>query len=148
MRKIYCTLALLLVLPILALPAVAQTPDELMDRFVTAWNADDAAAIEAMLADDVIYFDAHEMEEGRNPVATSWRGARDASDEMRITTLRSGGVDDLAYHVGRWELIAEGRTEWEGVYTFIFQQGADETWRIVSAHVEDTGEAEAPAASP
>jgi len=126
-----------LAFPMLAASADAQTPEGLMEGFAIAWTAKDHAAIEAMLADDALYFSADQLLEGRDAVAASWRASMDATAEMIITPLRSGSEGDTAYHVGRWQLTREGVVIMEGVHTFIFRREHDGAWRIASAHVED-----------
>jgi ketosteroid isomerase-like protein len=135
------TLCALTVLTIAAptLPSAlqAQTPEELMERFAAAWTEKDHAGIEAMLAEDAIYFSAREMHEGRMAVATSWRASMDATEEVIITPLRAGAEGSTAYHVGRWQLTGNGRVVLEGVHSFLFQRDGDGIWKIASAHVED-----------
>jgi ketosteroid isomerase-like protein len=123
----------------------AQTPEELMDRFATAWTEKDHDAVHAMLADDAIYFDASEMHEGRSAVATSWRASMDATEEMIITPLRTGTEGSTAYHVGRWQLTGDGRVVLEGVHSFLFRRDEDGAWKIASAHVEESEPTEAAA---
>ena len=119
-------------------PVTAQSADALMDRFAAAWSTDDRDAIAGMLAEDAIYFDANDPPvEGRAAVAASWGQAMANTDVMTITRLRSGVEDGTVYHTGRWQLTANGRVVETGVHTFIFRRGADGTWRISSAHVED-----------
>jgi len=117
--------------------ASAPVADQLMNRFAAAWTADEGAAIFAMLADDVIYFDAQDMIQGAQAVAASWAKSMQATDAMILSPIHSGAEGNTAYHVGQWQLTANGATAMTGVYTFIFRRGDDGVWRIRSAHVED-----------
>jgi ketosteroid isomerase-like protein len=140
---LYALIAVAVAAQTLPVALQAQTPEELMERFATAWTEKDHAAIEAMLAEDAIYFDASEMHEGRTAVAVSWRASMDATEEMIITPLRTGTEGSTAYHVGRWQLTGDGRVVMEGVHSFVFRREENGTWKIASAHVEDSAPASA-----
>lgn len=116
----------------------AQTADDLMDQFLEAWNDEDPDAISDILAEDVIYWDANTVIEGKEEVAASWASSMEAADRMTLTTIRTEKGEDLAYHAGRWEQFDDdGQSTAQGTHTFVFTQADEGEWRITSAHVEE-----------
>ncbi len=117
----------------------AQSVEELVDRFLDAWNSEDVEAVEAMLTDDAVYWNAGQELEGPEEILGSWAAAMEATDRMTFTPLRSRTGEDLAFQGGHWAQWVGDTVVEEGAYTFVFSRSDDGSWNLASAHVERGG---------
>ena len=122
--------------------AHAQTADDLMERFLNAWNEPNHEAVETMFAEDIIVFNAGQsVAEGREEVAAAIGSDMDNTEEdgieMVLEMLRSDTDGNLAFHAGQWKhLDANGEVVANGAYTFAFQHMEGDQWQIISAQID------------
>lgn len=129
---------LLLALTAFARPAAAQAAsdssplaDERMMDFAVAWSTDDEAAVQGLMADDVVLL-------GREPLVGAeavmgWaRQQMVGSGTLVLWPLHSEQHGGTAFQVGRWKLGASS-----GVHTFPWEREEDGVWRLASIYILD-----------
>jgi len=131
-----------LVLAVALTSADAQKPhaartvsaDQLMSRFVSAWNRDDMPALEAMFSDSIALVGRQSMV---GKAVTEWVRQENANTKnLRVTPLFSRTTGDMAYQVGRYRLSsAQGDTLQTGVHTFTYRRAPDGGWKLESMYI-------------
>lgn len=106
--------------------------DELMGRFATAWNTDDADALRSLLADDVVLLGSNQA--GAAAVIDGWARQQMAAqdDPLVIAPLHSAIHGNMAHQMGLWRIGAV-----EGIHTFIWNRGGDGAWRIAKIFIQN-----------
>lgn len=131
-----------LLLALLASGSIAQAQarlteaDALMVDFATAWSADDADALRALLAADVVLLGAEPVV-GADAVMAWAEGQMAASPALVLAPLYSAAQQGRVYQVGRWTL-----GEATGVHTFLWEADGEGQWRLASLYILDDAEEE------
>lgn len=124
----------LLTVPVLAQQSVEMVPlvDGLMGEFALAWSTDDVGALRNLMADDVALLGSDL--EGVDVVIDEWAQQQMAQqdDPLVIVPLHSEVHGSMAHQMGLWQI-----GESEGIHTFIWEQGDDDTWRITQILIQD-----------
>ncbi len=133
-----------------AWPAVALPEDDVLairragDAYVSAWLANDPAAVLATLADDAVLLPAHGRPAvvGKPAITAFWwpPGPPATVDAFISTADEIGGEGDLGWARGAFELrfTYGGRsTTQHGTYLMLFRRRADGAWRITHRMWDD-----------
>lgn len=137
LRALALLTALALAVPAAAQPALAPEIDARMAAFAAAWSADDADALRALLADDVVL---HDRDERSGPDAVmAWAEAQmAATGALTIEPVRSEVTGGQGLQMGRWTLDA-----FRGAHAFVWRRGADGAWRLAELFIVNDEPAEA-----
>ena len=137
-RPVACALLLAIALT----PANAQKPqaarsvsaDQLMNSFVAAWNRHDTPALEAMFSDSIALVGRQSL---LGKAAVDWARQENAhTKNLRVTSLYSRTIGDMAYQVGRYRLrSAQGDTLQTGAHTFTYRRAPDGGWKLESMYL-------------
>ncbi len=122
----------------LATAAVAGEPrthiDEILVKFVSAFNAGDAATVASFYSEDAALFPpGGERIDGRSAIQTFWQGAADSGmkfDELRTIEVDSGG--NIAGEIGVFVLSIpgdSGPTKVPGQYIVVWKR-TGHTWQL------------------
>ena len=106
-----------------------------IQTFGDAFGRGDAAAIAAWYtADATLLPPDSPMLKGRDAIRDFWQGVMNSGvGEARLETLEVESRGDLAYEVGRFEMVVQprggGRAEVTGKYVVVWKQEGD-GWRM------------------
>lgn len=122
--------------------AAVASPAGLMDQFVTAWNADDQAALAEIIAEDAILLGGGESIQEGEAIVTEWAAGQMASTQnLAVEALAQSAGGDYAFSSGRWslEVTPEGEPNFTntGSHTFIWEHQSDLNWRLKVLHIEN-----------
>ena len=106
------------------------------ERFETAYNTGDAAAMAALYTPDgaVLPPDAARID-GREGIQAMWQSFMDAGvEDFELETVELNTHDDAASEVGRFTISVPdgegGRATASGKYIVLWREGDDGVWRI------------------
>lgn len=135
MKRLLTILVLGILLPTAAVAGEVRTHiDEIMVRFVAAFNAGDGATVAGFYSEDAALFPpGGQRIDGRSAIQAFWQGAIDSG--MKIDELHAVEVDsrsDIAGEIGVFILSAPGegdRTKIPGKYIVMWKR-AGGTWQL------------------
>jgi uncharacterized protein (TIGR02246 family) len=135
MKKMLTILALGILLPTTLVAGEPRTHiDEVMVKFVAAFNAGDGATVASLYSEDATLFPpGGERIDGRSAIQTFWQGAIDSG--MKIDDLHAVEVDsrsDIAGEVGVFILSVPGDSgpvKVPGKYIVIWKRSGH-TWQL------------------
>lgn len=136
-------IALLASTLLLAVPATAQTDVATLTAFADAFDAaqiaKDGAALQRMVANDLVFIDGTGKRSGKADFIAGWTGAKDRYDPI---TLRDRIVMPLGDGAGlaSAETILSGQSEGKSFrvrirFTDIFRRNAEGNWQAAYIHV-------------
>lgn len=139
----------LLATGILSFSSCSKAPEavniqSLNQEFISAWNNKDAEKITGLLADDVQFIQGNSHLKGKDEVARKWvRETLPSLNDLK-TSVASSAVDEhTAYEAGTFsvDVLPATPTEphgfGEGNYILLWKKGADNTWKLSYAQLED-----------
>ena len=135
MKKLLTILALAILLPTILMAGETRTHiDDVLVKFVAAFNAGDGATVASLYSEDAALFPPKgERIDGRSAIQTFWQGAIDSG--MKIDDLHAIEVDsrgDIAGEVGVFILSVpgdSGATKIPGKYIVIWKRSGH-TWQL------------------
>ncbi len=135
MKKLLITLALGILLPTVLAAGEPRTHiDDVLVKFVVAFNAGDSATLASLYSEDAALFPPDgERIDGRSAIQTFWQGAIDSGmkfDDVHAVEVDSRG--DIAGEVGVFILSVpgdSGMTKVPGKYIVIWKR-TGHTWQL------------------
>ena len=113
-------------------------------EFIGAWNSKDSGKINNLLADDVSFVQGSAHWKGKGEVSQKWVGATLGTIQNLKTSVVSSSTDaNTAYEAGTFSVdvlpVAPGQPGGfgEGNYIFLWKKGADKSWKLTYAQLED-----------
>ncbi|WP_421826065.1 YybH family protein [Larkinella sp.] len=117
---------------------------ELNKQFITAWNTKETDKIVGFLADDVQFVQGNSHWQGKSEVATKWvRATLPTLDDLKTFAVSSSTDQQTAYEAGTFSVDVlpanpdEPHGTGEGNYMLLWKKGADNTWKLSYAQLED-----------
>ena len=116
----------------------------LNQSFVGAWNSRDSGKITAALADDISFVQGTAHWKGKDEVSQKWvRETLPTIGNLKTSVLSSSTDANTAYEAGTFsvDVLPAGPNQphgfGEGNYIFLWKKGADKTWKLSYAQLED-----------
>lgn len=120
------------------------TIQELNKQFISAWNTKEADKIIGFLADDVQFVQGSSHWQGKSEVSNKWvRATLPTLDDLKIYAMSSGSDNQTAYEAGTFavEVLPANSDEPKGIgegnFMLLWKKGADNTWKLSYAQLED-----------
>lgn len=117
---------------------------ELNKQFITAWNTKEADKIIGFLADDVQFVQGNSHWQGKSEVSSKWvRATLPTLDDLKTYAVSSGTDQQTAYEAGTFSVDVlpdspgEPHGKGEGNFMLLWKKGADNTWKLSYAQLED-----------
>lgn len=117
---------------------------DLNQQFIGAWNNKDAAKINSLLADDAHFLQGDTHFKGKSEIAEKWVNETLPTLTDLKTNVVSSGVDTrTAYEAGTFSVDVlplnpkDPHAYGEGNYILLWKKGADDTWKLSYAQLED-----------
>lgn len=120
---------------------VQETPDseEILEDWNQAWNSNDPARVQAMVADDaVLVLNGNEFPQ--DSLGAWIQAATAAMRDLELQSLKEGSTGNLAYDTGIFShTYANDTTQYAGSYTFIWEQSNEEEndWKVKVMNIAD-----------
>lgn len=116
----------------------------LNQQFISAWNSKDEGKITGFLADDVQFIQGDSHLKGKSEVSQKWvRETLPSLNDLK-TSVASSEVDEhTAYEAGTFSVDVlpampnDPHGYGEGNYILLWKKGADNTWKLSYAQLED-----------
>ncbi len=125
-------------------PSEAVNVQELNQQFIGAWNNKDADKINALLADDVHFLQGNAHYKGKSEVADKWvKSTLSSLSDLKTNVVSSAADSQTAYEAGTFSVDVapaaanEPRGFGEGNFILLWKKGADMTWKLSYAQLED-----------
>ena len=116
----------------------------LNQTFIGAWNSREAGKIAGLLADDVSFVQGTAHWKGKDEVAQKWvRETLPTISDLKTSVVSSSTDANTAYEAGTFsvDVLPAGPNQphgfGEGNYIFLWKKGADKTWKLSYAQLED-----------
>ncbi|WP_035562199.1 YybH family protein [Hymenobacter sp. IS2118] len=116
----------------------------LNQEFISAWNSKDSGKINGFLADDVSFVQGSAHWKGKGEVSQKWvNETLPTINGLKTSVLSSSTDASTAYEAGTFAVDVlpaapgEPRGFGEGNYIFLWKKGADKTWKLSYAQLED-----------
>lgn len=117
---------------------------DLDQQFIGAWNNKDSAKIISFLADDVHFLQGNTHFNGKSEVAEKWvRETLPTLTDLKTNVVSSGTDSQMAYEAGTFSVDVlplnpkDPHAYGEGNYILLWKKGADNTWKLSYAQLED-----------
>jgi len=117
---------------------------ELNQQFIGAWNNKDAAKINALLADDAHFLQGDTHFKGKSEIAEKWvNETLPTLTDLKTNVVSSGADTRTAYEAGTFSVDVlplnpkDPHAYGEGNYILLWKKGADDTWKLSYAQLED-----------
>lgn len=117
---------------------------DLNKQFIGAWNNKDSSKVIALLADDVHFLQGNAHFKGKAEVSRRWVQETMSTVTDLKTNVVSSEIDThTAYEAGTFsiDVLPEGPNEpagyGEGNFMLLWKKGADNTWKLSYAQLED-----------
>lgn len=117
---------------------------ELDQQFIGAWNNKDSAKIISFLADDVHFLQGNTHFKGKSEVASKWVSETlPTLTDLKTNVVSSGTDSQTAYEAGTFSVDVlpinpkDPHAYGEGNYILLWKKGADNTWKLSYAQLED-----------
>ncbi|MHC2993157.1 hypothetical protein OB13_16815 [Pontibacter sp. HJ8] len=117
---------------------------DLNQQFIGAWNSKDSDKIISLLADDVHFLQGEVHFSGKNEVADKWvRETMGTITDLKTNVVSTGTDKEIAYEAGTFsvDVLPSGPNEphayGEGNFMLLWKKGADGTWKLSYAQLED-----------
>ncbi|WP_046244739.1 YybH family protein [Hymenobacter terrenus] len=144
MKSLFYSLLVAVVLTSCSKADEAVNVQRLDQDFIGAWNSRDSGKITGMLADDVSFVQGTAHWKGKDEVAQKWVRETLPTISSLKTSVVSSNVDaNSAYEAGTFsvDVLPSGPGQpsgfGEGNYIFLWKKGADKTWKLSYAQLED-----------
>ncbi len=116
----------------------------LNQQFISAWNNKDSGKITGFLADDVSFVQGSSRWKGKDEVAQKWvRETLPTLSDLKTSVVSSETDSHTAYEAGTFsvDVLPAGPNQphafGEGNYILLWKKGADKTWKLSYAQLED-----------
>lgn len=116
----------------------------LNQAFISAWNSKDSNKINGFLADDVSFVQGSARWKGKGEVSQKWvNETLPTISDLKTSVVSSSTDANTAYEAGTFsvDVLPAGpdraRGIGEGNYIFLWKKGADKTWKLSYAQLED-----------
>ena len=113
-------------------------------EFISAWNNKDSGKINGFLADDVSFVQGNAHWKGKSEVSQKWVNETvNTIENLKTSVVSSSSDANTAYEAGKFsvDVLPSGpgqpRGFGEGNYIFLWKKGADNTWKLSYAQLED-----------
>ena len=117
---------------------------DLNQQFIGAWNNKDANKINALLADDIHFLQGNVHYNGKAEVADKWvKSTLSTLSDLKTNVVSSAIDSQTAYEAGTFSVDVlpaaanEPRGFGEGNFILLWKKGADMTWKLSYAQLED-----------
>ena len=117
---------------------------DLDQQFIGAWNNKDSAKIISFLADDVHFLQGNTHFNGKSEVSEKWvRETLPTLTDLKTNVVSSGTDSQTAYEAGTFSVDVlpvnpkDPHAYGEGNYILLWKKGADNTWKLSYAQLED-----------
>ncbi|MCY7352499.1 MAG: nuclear transport factor 2 family protein [Cytophagaceae bacterium] len=117
---------------------------ELNQQFIGAWNNKDSDKVISLLADDVHFLQGSLHLNGKSEVAQGWvRSTLPTISDLKTNVVTSAADDKTAYQAGTFSVDVLPATPnephgfGEGNFILLWKKGADNTWKLSYAQLED-----------
>ncbi|MBD2753273.1 YybH family protein [Spirosoma validum] len=117
---------------------------ELDQQFIGAWNNKDSAKIISFLADDIHFLQGNTHFKGKAEVSSKWVSETlPTLTDLKTNVVSSGTDSQTAYEAGTFSVDVlpvnpkDPHAYGEGNYILLWKKGADNTWKLSYAQLED-----------
>ncbi|UFH56453.1 YybH family protein [Spirosoma sp. KNUC1025] len=117
---------------------------DLDQQFISAWNNKDSSKIISFLADDVHFLQGNTHFKGKAEVADKWvRETLPTLTDLKTNVVSSAVDNQTAYEAGTFSVDvlplnpSDPHAFGEGNYILLWKKGADNTWKLSYAQLED-----------
>ena len=122
----------------------AANVQSLNQQFIGAWNNQNAAQLDSLLADDVQFVQGETHYKGKAEVAEKWiQATLGTIADLKTYAASSGNDAQLAYEAGTFSAEVLPETPGaphgvgEGNFVLLWKRGADSKWKLSYAQLED-----------
>ena len=144
MKAILCSLLLAATLTSCTKTDEAVNIQSLNQEFINAWNNKDSGKITGFLADDVSFVQGSARWKGKGEVSQKWVSETlPTISDLKTSVVSSSTDANTAYEAGTFsvDVLPAGPNQphgfGEGNYIFLWKKGADKTWKLSYAQLED-----------
>lgn len=116
----------------------------LNQQFIQAWNNKETDKVVAMLDDNVQFLQGDTRFTGKSEVAEKWvRATVPTISNLKTSTVSTVADTQIAYEAGTFsvdvspEAPGEPRGMGEGNFMLLWKKGADDSWKLSYAQLED-----------
>lgn len=117
---------------------------DLNQQFIGAWNDKNSDKIVSLLADDAHFLQGNTHFRGKSEVAEKWvRETLPTLTDLKTNVVSSGTDSHTAYEAGTFSVDVlpinpkDPHAYGEGNYILLWKKGADDTWKLSYAQLED-----------
>lgn len=117
---------------------------DLNQQFISAWNDKNSDKIVSLLADDAHFLQGNTHFRGKSEVAEKWvRETLPTLTDLKTNVVSSGTDSHTAYEAGTFSVDVlpinpkDPHAYGEGNYILLWKKGADDTWKLSYAQLED-----------
>ena len=117
---------------------------DLNQQFIGAWNDKNSDKIVSLLADDAHFLQGNTHYKGKSEVAEKWvRETLPTLTDLKTNVVSSGTDSRTAYEAGTFSVDVlpinpkDPHAYGEGNYILLWKKGADDTWKLSYAQLED-----------
>jgi len=144
MKSLLSTLLVAIALTSCSKADEAVNIQSLNQQFISAWNNKDSGKITAFLADDVSFVQGSSRWKGKDEVSQKWvRETLPTLSDLKTSVVSSETDSRTAYEAGTFsvDVVPAGPNQphafGEGNYILLWKKGADKTWKLSYAQLED-----------
>ncbi|QDK78375.1 nuclear transport factor 2 family protein [Spirosoma sp. KCTC 42546] len=117
---------------------------DLNRQFINAWNDKDSTKIISLLADDAHFLQGNTHFKGKAEVADKWvTETLPTLTDLKTNVVSSESDNHIAYEAGTFSVDVlplnpkDPHAFGEGNYILLWKKGADNTWKLSYAQLED-----------
>ncbi|MVM38295.1 DUF4440 domain-containing protein [Spirosoma sp. HMF3257] len=117
---------------------------DLNRQFINAWNDKDSTKIISLLADDAHFLQGSTHFKGKAEVADKWvQETLPTLTDLKTNVVSSESDSHIAYEAGTFSVDVlplnpkDPHAYGEGNYILLWKKGADNTWKLSYAQLED-----------
>jgi len=117
---------------------------ELNKQFISAWNNKESDKVISYLADDVQFLQGETHFKGKSEVGDKWvKETASTIKDLKLYVASSGNDNQTAYEAGTFSVDVlsaspdEPQGTGEGNFILLWKKGADGTWKLSYAQLED-----------
>lgn len=144
MKLIFAALLIAGLLTACSKPTETANVQDLNQQFISAWNNKDSSKVIALLADDVHFLQGNVHFKGKPEVAKRWvQETMPTITDLKTNVVSSDADTHVAYEAGTFsvDVLPDGANQaagfGEGNFMLLWKKGADNTWKLSYAQLED-----------
>ena len=125
-------------------PPGAANVQSLNQQFIGAWNSQNTAQLDSLLADDVQFVQGETHYKGKAEVADKWiQATLGTIADLKTYAASSGNDTHLAYEAGTFSAEVLPETPGaphgmgEGNFILLWKRGPDSNWKLSYVQLED-----------